>query len=185
MECAHISAHALDGYDVFETLRITGLCGRKSVNILMDTGSTHNFMDVEVAKRLGCYLLDRAPMTVKVADGGKLKCTQMVRGFEWKIKGVTFITDVYRMPLGGCDLVLGVQWFSTLGDIQLNYQNYTMSFYYMNQKVSLRGAKKVSSMLKGSLQKEVQLGSELSLMQLTSIDGQDTSPKECALITGN
>lgn len=41
-EVAHISLNALTGVDDYQTLRITGHKGSISLQILMDTGSTHN-----------------------------------------------------------------------------------------------------------------------------------------------
>lgn len=129
-----------------------------------------------MAKRLGCKLLARPPMIVKVADGGKLQCDMVVKNFQWKMRGFTFSTDVYLMPLGGCDMVLGVQWFATLGNIELNTQEHTMAFFYHNQMVFLRGTKQkqLSHMSKGDLSKVKQQGGELSLLQLTAIEGQDS-----------
>nr|GEY71133.1 hypothetical protein [Tanacetum cinerariifolium] len=43
-------------------------------------------------------------------------------------------------PLGGCDMVLGVQWLSTLGDINCNFKNLTMKFNYQGKKIMLRGS---------------------------------------------
>lgn len=95
--------------------------GKNGVHILMDTGSSHNFIDIKVAIKLGCKMLAKTPMIIKVANGEKLKCDKVVKNFQWQMRGVTFSTDVYLMPLGGCDLVLGVQWFSTLRNIEFNY----------------------------------------------------------------
>ncbi|GJT78788.1 putative mitochondrial protein [Tanacetum coccineum] len=37
-----------------------------------------------------------------------------------------FKADVMILPLGGCDMVLGIQWFSTLGTIKWNLQDLTL-----------------------------------------------------------
>lgn len=83
------------------------------------------------------------------------------------------------MSLRGCDLVLGVKWFVTLGNIQLNYQEHTMALYDHNHNTRGAKQKQLTNMNKGSLVKVEQQGCELSLLHLTAIDGQDTSPQEC------
>ncbi|GJT64937.1 hypothetical protein Tco_1016417 [Tanacetum coccineum] len=40
----------------------------------------------------------------------------------WILKGETFTSDVMLLPVGGCDMVLGIQWLATLGDIKCNFQ---------------------------------------------------------------
>ncbi|GKD03897.1 DEAD-box ATP-dependent RNA helicase 41 [Tanacetum coccineum] len=42
---------------------------------------------------------------------------------------------------GGCEMVLGIQWLATLGDIQCNFQNLTMKFEYNGKRMVLRGTK--------------------------------------------
>ncbi|GKB72376.1 hypothetical protein Tco_0933788 [Tanacetum coccineum] len=34
------------------------------------------------------------------------------KGFKWTLQGVEFTSDVLILPLGGCEMVLGVQWLS-------------------------------------------------------------------------
>ena len=43
-----ISFHAISGTNHPQTMRITGKLGNKSVTILIDGGSTHNFLDQAV-----------------------------------------------------------------------------------------------------------------------------------------
>ncbi|GJU83731.1 reverse transcriptase [Tanacetum coccineum] len=57
-------------------------------------------------------------------------------------EGGTFTTDVMFLPLGGCDMVLGIQWLATLGDIKCNFQELKMQFVYNNKKLCLRGSSK-------------------------------------------
>ena len=45
---------------------------KKSVHILVDSGSTHNFLDEEFAKSLLCDLVKITPLKVTVADGNHI-----------------------------------------------------------------------------------------------------------------
>ena len=45
------------------------------------------------------------------------------------------------LPLGGCEMVLGIQWLSTLGNIKWNFKELVMKFMSGGQKVCLRGTK--------------------------------------------
>lgn len=69
-----------------------------------------------MAKGLGCSLTPIKPMSVVAASGDlitKYKCSS----FIWKMQGYEFTTETRTLPLGCSDLVLGVQWLSTLGPI--------------------------------------------------------------------
>ena len=43
------------------------------------------------------------------------------------------------LPLGGCDVVFGTQWLSTLGVIKWDFMNLSMKFKYGDQQVRLQG----------------------------------------------
>lgn len=51
-----ISVHALNGNQCFPIMRVTGQHGRSPLHILIDSGSTHNFPDLEMAKKLVCKI---------------------------------------------------------------------------------------------------------------------------------
>ncbi|KAK4491757.1 hypothetical protein RD792_002532 [Penstemon davidsonii] len=163
-----VSLHAMSGIQNFNTMRVTGSCNNKPIHILVDSGSTHNFLDIEVAKKLECRLTSTPAFVVAVADGNMVHSNFMCNGFSWKMHGVTFVTDVLVMALGGCDLVLGVQWLVTLGDITWNFSKLAMEFYVNNKKVSLRGSLPSVKVVKESTMKKILAKpAELAMMGLS------------------
>ncbi|KAL0355638.1 UNVERIFIED_CONTAM: Transposon Ty3-G Gag-Pol polyprotein [Sesamum radiatum] len=57
-----ISVNALNGNTDFTTFRVKGRAYGQDIEILIDGGSTHCFLDVEAASRLGCALAPTTPM---------------------------------------------------------------------------------------------------------------------------
>lgn len=53
---AQLSIHALIGSAHFQTMRVVGQVGKKPLHILIDSSSTHNFLDREIGRKLGCAL---------------------------------------------------------------------------------------------------------------------------------
>jgi hypothetical protein len=51
-----ISCHALVGINTPQTLKIQGYIKKKNLIILIDSGSTHNFINYKVAKYLNCFV---------------------------------------------------------------------------------------------------------------------------------
>ena len=44
------------------------------------------------------------------------------------------------LPLGNCDMVLGIQWLETLGEIKWNFKQLRMEFIVNEKKHVLRGS---------------------------------------------
>ncbi|GKC27067.1 reverse transcriptase [Tanacetum coccineum] len=105
-----VVANVAEGVNDFKTMRIKGYMGRQLVHILMDIGSTHNVLAMAAARRMGCQLRRTVPLEVSVANGNQMVSEYMCKGFEWTIQGITYKTGVMIIPLGSCDMVLGVQW---------------------------------------------------------------------------
>lgn len=167
-QCAQISVQAMDGVAAFQTMRVTGHHGKRELQLLLDSGSTHNFIDASKALKLDCKVESIDPMWVKVADGGQLKCDKIIKKFNWRMQGVEFTADVYLLPLSGSDLVLGIQWFSSLGPVLWDFVNLTMQFTYKGNKVRLRGAKgkKLKGIQSDKLDKLASTTGELSMIQI-------------------
>jgi len=50
-------------------MRLLGRVRKRTLQILVDSGSTHNFLDLTIARRLNCDLKKIPQMQVVVADG--------------------------------------------------------------------------------------------------------------------
>nr|GEY47130.1 hypothetical protein [Tanacetum cinerariifolium] len=103
--------------EVEETMRVRGYVGKQPLHILIDCGSTHNFLDVSTAKKLPCQLTPTIPLRVDVANGSKMVSSFECKKFKWALQGNEYEADCMLIPFGGCDMVLGIQWLATLGDI--------------------------------------------------------------------
>ena len=85
-----ISINALTESILYRTMRVQGYVLKKMVVILIDTGSTHNFLNQEVVRRTSVETIETNPLTIFVADGTKLISTATCKGFKWEKQGVIF-----------------------------------------------------------------------------------------------
>lgn len=53
-----ISLHALSGTNTPQTMQVNGLAHGKKVQVLIDSGSTHYFVNAKYATRLGCHRIE-------------------------------------------------------------------------------------------------------------------------------
>ncbi|KAM0066244.1 putative nucleotidyltransferase, Ribonuclease H [Helianthus debilis subsp. tardiflorus] len=118
-------------------------------------------------------------MRVTVANGNQLECGLKCKDFKWMMQGVWFVADVLVLPLENYDMVLGVQWLATLGDIVWNFTDLTMKFkvdekeYVLkgteNNKVKVCSSDRMATML-NSMTGVVQ--SQIFALQLSQVEGQ-------------
>lgn len=47
---------------------------------------------------------------VEIGNGQELQCQHRCRNVEWEMPKQTFAIDVYMLPLGNYDMILGIQW---------------------------------------------------------------------------
>ena len=104
-----LSLNALHGVASYQTMRVASKVKTTPLHILIDSGSTYNFLDLATAKRLHCKIKKIPPLQVVVANGQQLVCTSVCHNFAWSLLGEVFTTDVMLIPLGSCEMVLGVQ----------------------------------------------------------------------------
>lgn len=155
-------------------MRLMGQYEKRKLHILIDPGSTHNFFDIQIAKGLGCSLTPIKLMSVVAASGDlvtKYKCSS----FTWKMQGYGFNAEIRTLPLGCSDLVLGVQWLSTLGPILWDFLNLRMEFHFSGLKHVLRGISPNSSkVISGSSHNKLILQEpQIALLHLREVDDTD------------
>lgn len=136
---ACISIQALSGCKSYQAMRIVGFAQRKPLHILMDTGSTHNFLDLDYAKSLGCIMEPIQPQSIKVADGNNIPCKFKCENFVWSINGHEFRNKVLLINIGSYDMVLGIEWFKQWGEINWDFNNMIMKFYVHGKPICLKG----------------------------------------------
>ena len=106
--------------------------------ILIDSGSTHDFLDVALWKVLQLPISTQDCFEVKVANGTVLKIEKVCLDVQLKIQGTSFGVDLNVLPLGGRDVVLSTQWLYSLGPIQWDFKALTMQFVYFGKLVLLQ-----------------------------------------------
>ena len=127
-----ISLHALLGTNDCQTMRMKGKIKNQELIMLVDSSSTHNFIDQGVIKKLNCLTQDVKGMNVTVANRQTLVSNEVCKELQWEVQGLIQHSDFMVLPLMGCDLVLGVQWLKTLGPITWDFKILEMQFWRCN-----------------------------------------------------
>lgn len=85
--------------------------------ILIDTGSTNNFLDPAVVKKSGLPVNEKERVKVRVASGEMLPSEGQITLVRAKIQNRIFLVDIHAFIMVGCDMVLGTQWLGELGSV--------------------------------------------------------------------
>lgn len=136
-----LSLHALTGSQGHNTLRFVAQIGQYEVVILMDSGSTHNFIDSKLVKQARLSVDLACKLRVLIADGRQLVTNGIFRLVKWEAQRYQFVSDFMVLLIKGCDMVLGVQWLHSLELIIWNFASLIMQFDYMGEACTLQGIK--------------------------------------------
>ena len=106
-EEAELSLHALSGTRTPSTMRLMAWIGKHEVTLLVDSGSSHNFINASIIKKLGLQGVAVEPFEVKVANGEKLRCEEMVRDVKMNVQGVRIVVNLHVLTIAGLDVEIG------------------------------------------------------------------------------
>jgi hypothetical protein len=129
----------LAGISTPQTLKIEGYIKKKKVIVLIDSGSTHNFIHCKLAKDLNCFVYPAPEFQVMVADGGTINCSGKCNNINLTMGEYVMNSPMIAIPMGGADVVLGIQWLQSLGTVAFNFQELFMKFLLEGKEIELRG----------------------------------------------
>jgi hypothetical protein len=130
-----ISIQAARGNVSSNTFTVMVNIGGKQGIALLDTGSTHTFIDLKFSTKIQCTTISNNLETVQVAGGGTLQTGAHVQALDYTIQGETFHNSFKVLPLKGYDLVLG-------GDWMLTHSPVTFDYHTRRVKIRIEGKKK-------------------------------------------
>ncbi|XP_006584211.2 uncharacterized protein [Glycine max] len=136
---AHISLNSLAGHLAPETLRLVGHISSHPILVLIDSGSTHNFIQDQLVAQLGLPCRPTTPLKVLVGNGQHLQCHTTCDSTTIDLQQHSFAVDLYVLPIAGANVILGVQWLQSLGPILTDYTKLSMQFFHDGRIVELQG----------------------------------------------
>lgn len=71
----YISSQALHGTESSRSTNLRGWVQNKEMLMLVDSGSTHSFIDEQMGTKLLGVQIMPSPLKVQIADGGQLPCS--------------------------------------------------------------------------------------------------------------
>jgi len=91
-----------------QTLKIEGYIKKKKVIVLIDSGSTHNFIHYKLDKSLNFFLYPALEFQVMIADEGTINCSGKCNKINLTMGEYVMNIPMISIPMGGADNVLGI-----------------------------------------------------------------------------
>nr|GEU83661.1 hypothetical protein [Tanacetum cinerariifolium] len=113
-ETAEISLHAILAKPHPTTMKVRGNLHSIEVLILIDGGSTYNFISYVLVNELKLNSKPMAPFGVQIGNGDIIRCINICKNIPVQVNELKITQDFHPFSLGGADLVLGIQCFQHL-----------------------------------------------------------------------
>lgn len=106
------------------TLRLQGCIQGLPLLILLDSRSSHSFLNAALSSSLHGVSSLHQPLSVRVANGNILHCTSQLYKAVWSVQNIQFQSDLKLLHLPCYDLILGSAncyiWSATFGPFWLS-----------------------------------------------------------------
>ena len=132
-----VTVHTLASYSNPQTMKIGGFLKQQPITVLIDTGSTTNFLNSKLAVRISLPIKNRCRFDVKVTDGRILNCDHRRLQEKLLLQDQEIIAYFFLLPLNNHEAMLRIKWLTTLGDISWNFMKLIMKFYGKEKQVTL------------------------------------------------
>lgn len=94
-----ISLHAIARSDHPRTIRVSGIMKNRHFTVLIDGGSTHNFIDHAIVTRFGLPMEKNRKLQVMVANQDHIEYLGECKALMLQIQGCPIIVDFFILPL--------------------------------------------------------------------------------------
>ncbi|KZV57865.1 hypothetical protein F511_03434 [Dorcoceras hygrometricum] len=119
---------SISGMTQPQTLKMRGQIKDEEVVVMIDSGASHNFVSRQMVERLGMKIDETVRFGVCLGDGTKVRCQGICHGLEIQLGTYTVAISGHLFELGGVDVILGVDWLRTVGEVLLDWNRMRMRF---------------------------------------------------------
>ena len=119
----------MSGISSSQTLKIRGYIKHHKVFVLIDNGSTHNFIQSQLAQEIHCYVRTVTIFQILIANEVKMKCGGWHENVKLKMGDYHLKSHTFEsVEMGGYNIVLGAELLRTLGHVAMDFKELYMSF---------------------------------------------------------
>lgn len=124
----------IDNRDFPNTMKIKGTVGGIPVVLLVDSRTTHNFVSKKLVEAFGWGWENTKKMRILMGDGHKADTCGICRNICVETEAGNVLIE-----LGDIDIVLGMSWLCSLGEMTIDWSKKIMKFEEGGMSKTLKG----------------------------------------------
>ncbi|XP_042045394.1 uncharacterized protein LOC121791530 [Salvia splendens] len=136
LQLSELSRH---GIDTSRTMKLFGTIGQQKVKVMVDSGASHCFISEQLASTLRLQITSTSPYSVLLGDGTKRRANGICHQVPLTMASETFSLSCYIFPLRNIDVILGVSWLASLGNVLANWLHSSMKFSVEGRLITIQG----------------------------------------------
>nr|GEU55879.1 putative mitochondrial protein [Tanacetum cinerariifolium] len=117
LDSVEVSLNSVIGFTTPRIMKIKGILRDRYVVVLIDYGATHKFLSMELVNDLGLVVSGRGSMGVMLGNGKIENSYGLCKQVVLTLHELQVVDDFYPLELGSTDMILGIKWLQTLGDM--------------------------------------------------------------------
>ncbi|XP_028552383.1 uncharacterized protein LOC114580110 [Dendrobium catenatum] len=175
LDMIEVSLNSVAGLTAHSTMKMEGRIGSFTVTVLIDSGATHNFIACRLVEELGIPMIQGRGVGVSLGTGQKEQCAGRCSGVTLSIQGEDITQDFLVLELGNTDVILGIQWLQTLGEMKVNWKTLMLEYGEGEHRVTLHGDPKLcrSKVALKTILKSLRSEGEGFLIELWRLEGSE------------
>ena len=134
-----LSELSFNGLDTSQTMKIFGSLNDTKLLVMVDSGASHCFISDRVARDLKLQVTPTKPFAVRLGDGSQVMTAGICQNISLRLTSEVFLVSCYVFPLRSIDIILGVSWLRSLGDVMANWDMLYMKFPVKGREITLQG----------------------------------------------
>jgi Retroviral aspartyl protease len=128
LEEAYVSMHATSQTFSYNIMKFKGYIGETPICALLDSRSTHSFINPLALTANTCEIKDTHLMVVMVANREKIITDSKCASLNFSIQGFDFAHELRLLLVKGYDMILGLDWLSQFGPMTIDWQQKWVEF---------------------------------------------------------
>ena len=111
-----------------KTMKLKGYLQEFPILLLIDSGASHNYITRELVTSLNLTITDTKEFAVRLGDGSRKFSQGRCERLKIAIGNNLLQVNAYVLEIEGIEMILGMEWLETLGEVKLDWKKKTMSF---------------------------------------------------------
>lgn len=175
-----LSLNALAIIESMDYIKLKTTVKKKTMLILVDTGSSHSFVNSQFVQLTKLPTTQTSAQKVKLANGQWMKTDTIVKNLNWYTQGHSFCTDMIVLDMLPYDVILDFDWLKANSPMTCDWQAKTIQFQHKGKPIVLQGLKAPQSQVNNITAKQIYKstkGNDIwAFVLLNSIHSDHTPP---------